>query len=145
MSKRAHFRSKFGCAEQAVVALLAHGLCLFESEYMSNAALSPEELTKIIADLNHLAHNLWWTWNQGAQEIFQELSPRCWQNLYHNAVAVLREVSDYELRVRLQDTEFAERVRQVLQDFDAYMTDKDTWGRQNAPALTAASGGLFFR
>jgi starch phosphorylase len=120
----------------AVVAPLAHGLCLFESELMSNAALSPEELTKIIADLNHLAHNLWWTWNQGAQEIFQELSPRCWQNLYHNAVAVLRDVSDYELRVRLQDTEFAERVRQVLQDFQAYMTDKDTWGRQNAPSLT---------
>jgi glycogen phosphorylase len=102
---------------------------------MSTTALSPEELTKLITDLNHLARNIWWTWDQGAQEIFQELSPRCWQNLYHNAVAVLREVSDYELRMRLQDTEFARRVRQVLQDFEAYMTDKDTWGRQNAPSL----------
>ena len=102
---------------------------------MSMTALSPEELTKLTADLNRLARNIWWTWNQGAQEIFQELSPRCWQNLYHNAVAVLHEVSDYELRVRLQDTEFARRVRQVLDDFDAYMQDKETWGRQNAPAL----------
>ncbi len=102
---------------------------------MSTAPLPPEELTKIIASLNRLAHNLWWTWNQGAQEIFSELSPRCWQNLYHNAVAVLREVSDYELRVRLQDTEFARRVQQVLADFDAYLEDKETWGRQNAPAL----------
>ncbi len=102
---------------------------------MSTIALSPEELSKLIADLNRLARNIWWTWNQGAQEIFQELSPRCWQNLYHNAVAVLHEVSNYELRVRLQDTEFARRVRQVLQDFDAYLMDKDTWGRQNAPAL----------
>jgi glycogen phosphorylase len=97
---------------------------------MSMTALSPEELTKLIADLNRLAHNIWWTWNQGAQEIFEILSPRCWQNLYHNAVAVMREVSDYELRVRLQDQEFARRVRQVLHDFDAYMKDKDTWGRQ---------------
>jgi starch phosphorylase len=102
---------------------------------MSTAPLPPEELTKIIADLNRLAHNLWWTWNQGAQEIFSELSPRCWQNLYHNAVAVLHEVSDYELRVRLQDTELAHRVQQVLGDFDAYLKDKETWGRQNAPAL----------
>jgi starch phosphorylase len=102
---------------------------------VSNAPLSPEDLTKIIADLNRLAHNLWWTWNQGAQEIFSELSPRCWQNLYHNAVAILREVSDYELRVRLQDPDFARRVRQVLADFDAYINDKETWGRQNAPAL----------
>jgi starch phosphorylase len=102
---------------------------------MSTTALSPEELTKLIADLNRLAHNIWWTWNQGAQEIFLDLSPRCWQNLYHNAVAVLHEVSDYELRVRLQDREFARRVRQVLQDFEAYMSDKETWGRQNAPNL----------
>src|SRR5580700_1261786 len=102
---------------------------------MSTAPLPPEELTKIIADLNRLAHNLWWTWNQGAQEIFAELSPRCWQNLYHNAVAVTRELSEYELRVRLQDVEFARRVRKVLADFDAYMHDHDTWGRQNAPSL----------
>jgi starch phosphorylase len=102
---------------------------------MSTAPLPPEELTKIIASLNRLAHNLWWTWNQGAQEMFSELSPRCWQNLYHNAVAVLHEVSDYELRVRLQDTDFARRVQQVLGDFEAYLDDKETWGRQNAPAL----------
>jgi starch phosphorylase len=103
---------------------------------MSMTALSPEDLTKWIAALNRLAHNLWWTWNQGAQEIFQDLSPRCWQNLYHNAVAVLHEVSDYELRVRLQDQDFARRVRQVLDDFEAYMSDKKTWGRQHAPSLT---------
>jgi len=102
---------------------------------MITTALSPEELTKLIADLNRLAHNIWWTWNQGAQEIFQDLSPRCWQTLYHNAVAVLHDVSDYELRVRLQDQEFARRLRQVLHDFDAYMTDTDTWGRHHAPDL----------
>jgi starch phosphorylase len=102
---------------------------------MSTVPLPPEELTRIISGLNRLAHNLWWTWNQGAQEIFSELSPRCWQNLYHNAVAVLREVSNYELRVRLQDTEFARRVRRVLADFEAYLNDQNTWGRQNAPAL----------
>jgi starch phosphorylase len=102
---------------------------------MSNAPLSPEETTQIVAGLNRLAHNIWWTWNQGAQEIFAELSPRCWQNLYHNAVAVLREVSDYELRVRLQDSDFASRVKQVLADFDAYMNEKETWGRAHAPSL----------
>jgi starch phosphorylase len=102
---------------------------------MSTAPLSTEELTKTIAALNRLAHNLWWTWNQGAQEIFSELSPRCWQNLYHNAVAVLHEVSPYELRIRLQDTEFARRVQLVLEDFETYLNDQDTWGRQNAPAL----------
>src|SRR5437868_6960227 len=102
---------------------------------MSNAPLSSGELSSLSAGLYRLARNLWWTWNQGAQEIFQELSPRGWQNLYHNAVAVLREVSEYELRVRLQDGDFARRVREVLREFDAYIDDKETWGAKNAPLL----------
>ncbi len=102
---------------------------------MSKKPLTPSELTELIAGLNRLARNLWWTWNQESQEIFQELSPRGWQNLYHNAVAVLREVSDYELRVHLQDPDFAERVRRVLASFDAYLNEKNTWGKANAPDL----------
>ena len=69
--------------------------------------LTGEELNELVAGLNKLSRNLWWSWDQEAQELFQELSPRAWQNLYHNAVAVLREVSEYELRVHLQDADFA--------------------------------------
>src|SRR5712691_8003609 len=94
--------------------------------FMSKTPLTPEQLTQLIAGLNRLARNLWWTWNQESQEIFQELSPRGWQNLYHNAVAILHEVSDYELRVRLQDPEFAERVRHVLELFDSYLNEEST-------------------
>ena len=97
--------------------------------------LTSEELTKLTAGLNQVARNLWWTWDQEAQEVFQELSPRGWQNLYHNAVAILHEVSEYELRARLQDPDFAERVREVLQAFEAYMNEPKTWAHQNAPAL----------
>jgi starch phosphorylase len=102
---------------------------------MTNQPLSASELTDLIVGLNRLARNLWWTWDQEAQELFQELSPRAWQNLYHNAVAVLHEVSDYELRVRLQDPEFAQRVREVLRHFEDYLQAKDTWGRNHAPDL----------
>src|SRR3954467_4724065 len=104
---------------------------------MSLATLSQTEIDETIVALNRLAHNLWWTWNQGAQEIFYELSPRGWQNLYHNAVAVLHEVSEYELRVRLHNADFAARVREVLKNFDAYMREPKTWGAQNAAALKA--------
>src|SRR5437867_7651355 len=102
---------------------------------MRKKPLTSDELTELTTGLNKLAHNLWWTWNQESQELFQELSPRGWQNLYHNAVAVLHEVSEYELRVRLQDPDFAERVRQVLATFDDYLKDQQTWGRTNAASL----------
>jgi starch phosphorylase len=110
---------------------------------MSNQSLSGKELTEISAGLHRLARNLWWTWNQEAQELFAELAPRCWQNQYHNAVAVLREVSEYELRTRLQDQDFAARVREVLQKFDAYMQEKNTWASQHAPQLLAAPVAYF--
>ena len=104
---------------------------------MTKKPLTSEELKELVTGLNKLARNLWWTWSQEAQEIFQELSPRGWQNLYHNAVAILHEVSDYELRVRLQDPDFAERVSEVLRLFEAYMNDQDTWAHEHAPALRA--------
>ena len=100
-----------------------------------NKPLTGAEVNQLIAGLNKLSHNLWWSWNQEAQDIFQELTPRGWQNLFHNAVAVLREVSEYELRVHLQDLEFAGRVRTVLADFEKYLTDQKTWGHLHAPQL----------
>src|SRR2546427_5569172 len=102
---------------------------------MTKKPLTSEQLTELTTGLNKLARNLWWTWDQEAQEIFQELSPRGWQNLYHNAVAILREVSEYELRVRLQDHDFLERVQEVLKAFDSYIKDKLTWGHEHAQVL----------
>jgi starch phosphorylase len=102
---------------------------------MSTNTLLTDDVTELTKGLHRLARNLWWTWNQEAQEIFFELSPRGWQNLYHNAVAVLREVSEYELRMRLHDKNFADRVRSVLHSFQAYLNYKKTWGHENAAVL----------
>ncbi len=110
---------------------------------MTNQTLTTGELNELTAGLHRLARNLWWTWNQEAQEIFQELSPRGWQNLYHNAVAILHEVSDYELRMRLLNPDFAQRVRDLLKSFDAYLAESQTWGQQHAPALRSRPVAYF--
>jgi glycogen phosphorylase len=102
---------------------------------MTKKPLTNDELAVLVTGLKNLAHNLWWTWDQGAQEIFQELSPRGWQNLYHNAVAVLHEVGESELRARLQDPFMADSVRRVLRAFEAYMSSKQTWAEQHAGKL----------
>src|ERR1700710_512102 len=69
--------------------------------FMTKKPLSAIELDGFVAGLKKLARNIWWCWDQEAQDVFQELSPRAWTNLFHNAAAVLREISDYELRMRL--------------------------------------------
>ncbi len=102
---------------------------------MSEKPLTQNELSELVAGIKRLSLNLWWTWNQESQEIFHQLSPRGWQNLYHNAVAVLHEVSEYELRVRLHEPAFAARVRATLELFDSYLNEKGTWGSRHAPGL----------
>jgi starch phosphorylase len=102
---------------------------------MENAPLPQNEINTLVEGLNRLARNLWGTWDQDTLEIFHQLSPRAWQNLYHNGVAVLREVSAQELRVRLQDKQFADKVRRTLIKFDAYLTEEKTWGNLNAAQL----------
>jgi starch phosphorylase len=108
---------------------------LEETTLSTNPHSFPDETADLPVRLRRLATNLWWTWNQESQEIFQELSPHGWQDLYHNAVAVLQDVSDYELRMRLRDPVFARRVRGALAGFEAYMDQKDTWAFHHAPSF----------
>ena len=103
---------------------------------MESSFMQPGENADLLARLERLAKNLWWTWNQECQEIFQELSPRGWQDLYHNAIAVLQDISEYELNTRLHDPVFAQRVRSLLKVFDAYMNRQDTWASHNAPSFS---------
>jgi starch phosphorylase len=102
---------------------------------MDNTPLPQNEINVLVDGLNRLACNLWGTWDQDTLEIFAKLSPRAWQNLYHNGVAVLHEVSEQELRVRLQDKVFADKVRHTIQNLDAYLNDQNTWCHQNCPQL----------
>ena len=102
---------------------------------MDNTPLPQRDINVLVDGLNRVACNLWGTWDQDTLEIFAQLSPRAWQNLYHNGVAVLHEVSDQELRVRLQDKQFAAKVRHTIQKFDAYLGDQQTWGHKNAAQL----------
>ncbi|HBU60187.1 MAG TPA: DUF3417 domain-containing protein, partial [Verrucomicrobiales bacterium] len=100
-------------------------------------------ISETITSLNTLARNIWWTWNQDARGVFSELSSRTWQNAYHNPVAVLREISETELRNRLLDPNYLNKVDRVLQDFDDYMNPDNTWVTQHAPDLQDKSIGYF--
>ena len=90
---------------------------------------------EIITGLYDLATNLWWTWTPAAQDIFFMLSERKWRSSNHNAVAVLKSVSDDEIRARLWDEDFAQKVESVLTRFHDYMNKEDTWKFKNAPDL----------
>jgi starch phosphorylase len=92
--------------------------------------MTPDHLARIddlIAKLHALAHNLWWTWDPQAQDVFATLSDRKWRSSNHNAVAVLNTVSNQELRARFCEREFFEQVEDVVARFQTYLARKDTW------------------
>src|SRR5205809_7301617 len=95
---------------------------------MAPKPLTSEELAELSSGLNRLARNLWWTWDEGAQEIFQELSPRGWQTLYHNAVAFRPEVSGQALRVRFEEPLLGQKERRTVRAFNRSLSVRPTRG-----------------
>ena len=97
--------------------------------------ISDKQIDDLIVELRSLAYNLWWSWNPAAQQVFHELSPFFWEHSNHNAVEVINWISGQELRGRLQNQEFFDRVNAACRAFHRYMTRKDTWTRKSVPSL----------
>ena len=102
---------------------------------MATRKISDARITGLVNELHVLAFNLWWSWNPAAQQVFHELSPFFWEHSNHNPVEVMHWVSGQELRGRLQNPEFFDRVDRACRDFRAYMNHKETWVKRNAPGL----------
>ncbi|HEV8537514.1 MAG TPA: DUF3417 domain-containing protein, partial [Bacteroidota bacterium] len=85
---------------------------------------SGNDFSHSIKRLHALAHNVWWSWNPQAQQLFQELSPLIWQSSSHNPVAVLSQFSEGELKARFGDKNFFARVEAILTSFEQYMHAK---------------------
>jgi starch phosphorylase len=98
-------------------------------------AVPERAIQALIDDLKGVAHNLWWSWNPEAQDIFHELSPFFWEDTNHNAVEVMHWVSGQELRGRLADPEFFKKVQAICRNYRAYMKGQRTWGTTHAATL----------
>ena len=91
----------------------------------------PDRINRII----ELAYNLWWSWNQQAQDLFRRIDAPLWEEIYHNPVHFLREVRQSTLEASASDPTFLRAYHGVMADFDAYMTGASTWFSQNCPDL----------
>ena len=102
---------------------------------MATKRISEKQIDILVGELRTLAYNLWWSWNPTAQQLFHELSPFFWEHSNHNPVEVVNWISGQELKGRLQNPEYFDKVSAVCKSFHAYMMKKDTWGAKNAPLL----------
>jgi starch phosphorylase len=80
-----------------------------------------------ISRLTDIAYNLWWTWHPEAQELFQRIDVKLWEDVYHNPVLFLREVRQSSLDRAAADPEFIRAYHEVLIAFDEYQVFDKTW------------------
>src|SRR3954469_8879380 len=85
--------------------------------------------------LRALAYNLYWAWHPRARVIWSGIDRRAW-NRHRNPIPVL--AGAIEWGPLLDDTSFMAQVREVLRDFDRYMSNgADRWFiRHHAEELT---------
>ena len=80
----------------------------------------PAELEK----LSELAHNIWWSWNYEATELFRDLDPALWTEVGHNPVLLLERMSYAKLEALANDKVILKRMNDVYSKFRAYMDVK---------------------
>ncbi|MBR6346013.1 MAG: alpha-glucan family phosphorylase [Bacteroidales bacterium] len=80
----------------------------------------PDKLSR----LEKLSRNLWWCWNESAKDLVKEIDPKVWHDSGHNPLVVLDKVSLKRFQKLSEDEGFLQRMKAVLDEFDAYMAAK---------------------
>ncbi|PVX49940.1 phosphorylase/glycogen(starch) synthase [Balneicella halophila] len=80
----------------------------------------PDNLDK----LEELSMNLWWVWNDEAQELFEEIDPDGWVDCKKNPLAILRMADTERLAEIGRNEEYINKLDRVYNDFKEYMSSK---------------------
>ncbi len=83
--------------------------------------------------LGDLAYNLWFSWHSEAIWLFQSLDPILWEDVYRNPVRLLHEIDSQRLDEISEDENYTQKYDSVIEAFDHYLTDENTWYNQNYP------------
>jgi glycogen phosphorylase len=80
--------------------------------------------------LRRVAGNFWFTWLPGARALIEELDPARFEALDHNPTALVAGLSDEELAAHATP-DYLERLRHVLETFDAEASRHTWWERRD--------------
>jgi starch phosphorylase len=83
--------------------------------------------------LRDLAHNLSWSWNHDAIDLFRRLDRDLWETTHHNPVLMLGTIRQERLEEVMADDGFMAHLERVGRDLDRYMQARNTWSSKNYP------------
>ncbi len=100
-------------------------------------------LPRRLQRLGELVYNLWWTWHPDAQRLFLRIDPTLWERSYHNPVRFLRQVKRLRLDEMTHDRYYLDYYDRILQNFDSYMKNQNTWFSVTYPLRQADTIAYF--
>ena len=106
-----------------VIARKPHEMPVWKDIYIQSDV--PERLSV----LKELASNLWWSWNDDAQDIFKRIDPSLWNESQQNPCMLIERVDYKRLKVLSEDEEYLADLDKVYSEFRTYMDrpgDKDS-------------------
>lgn len=90
------------------------------------------DLPEALRPLYDLAYNLRWSWHQPTLELFKDADPDAWEELEHNPVQLVRDLSKERQARLLGDPIYMARLNACWEDLKAYMT-ASTWFDERYP------------
>ncbi|SER04341.1 starch phosphorylase [Neolewinella agarilytica] len=81
------------------------------------------QLPKELEPLNRLSHNIWWSWNFDAQELFNSIDPDRFVKLNYNPVALMETLDPIRMQELAKDKAFLKKLKSVEKQFDAYLAE----------------------
>lgn len=102
--------------------------------YMFNRITVNPQLPKRINKLSTIANNLWWAWNTEYLRLFKYIDIDLWEMVGKNPVKFLKQVSQEKLEQATQNQELLKKYDKVVNDFEGYMSSKNTWFSKKYPA-----------
>ncbi|MFC1733749.1 alpha-glucan family phosphorylase [candidate division KSB1 bacterium] len=78
-------------------------------------------IPETLSGLQKLSKNLWWTWNEDAEELFELIDETKWEEYEHNPVALLENLSIEKLKRLEKNKTFLKKLHAVIDRFDTYM------------------------
>ena len=103
--------------------------------YITGKIVVNPVLPKRLSRLKDIAYNLWWTWNVEALGLFADIDPELWQSVHSNPVQFLSEVSCKKLDDIQENQKYVEKYNSIIEKFDFYINNTNTWFNKNYPDL----------
>ena len=98
--------------------------------FFGNLSVNPEIPSKI-KGIEDLAYNLWWTWNQDAERLYEDIDSELWEDVNKNPVEFLAKVHYQDLKTAAKDEEYISFYEKIMKEFQDYLNNDNTWFNKN--------------